>query len=118
MARIAAITIALLVPCAQAIAAPRVAVMSFTDASSETGYAALGKGLQSMLTSDLSQIPDLKLVERARLQELQKEIALGKTGGFDKKTTARASCSARRIWWSALSPWLAPRCASTRGSSP
>ena len=67
----------------------RVAVLDFTDASGQGDMAALGKGLQSMLTTDLSQVSTIAVVERARLLDLQGEITLGKDGWADPATAAR-----------------------------
>jgi TolB-like protein len=68
----------------------RVAVLPFTSASSDAGLDSLGKGLQSMLTTDLAQASALTLVERARLQDIESELALGRSGMIDAKTAARA----------------------------
>ncbi|HWN66818.1 MAG TPA: CsgG/HfaB family protein [Haliangium sp.] len=79
-------------PChaqARADARLRVAVMEFTSASSDAGLDSLGKGLQSMLTTDLAQASALALVERARLQDIESELALGRSGMIDARTAAR-----------------------------
>jgi TolB-like protein len=67
----------------------RVAVMEFTSASSDAGLDSLGKGLQSMLTTDLAQASALTLIERARLQDIESELALGRSGMIDARTAAR-----------------------------
>lgn len=67
----------------------RVAVLEFTSAASDAGLDSLGKGLQSMLTTDLAQASALTLVERARLQDIESELALGRSGMIDAKTAAR-----------------------------
>ncbi len=67
----------------------RVAVLEFTNASSEAGLEALGKGLQSMVTTDLARVASLTLVERSRLQEIVAEQKLGNTGLLDKATAAK-----------------------------
>jgi len=67
----------------------RVAVLEFDNASSEAGLEALGKGLQSMVTTDLSKVGAITLVERARLQEILSEQKLTGTGLIDKATAAR-----------------------------
>jgi TolB-like protein len=66
-----------------------VAVLEFTNASSDPGLAPLGKGLQSMLTTDLSAVAAIQLVERSRLQEIQQEIDLGGSGAVDPDTAVR-----------------------------
>jgi TolB-like protein len=67
----------------------RVAVMEFTNASKDPDLESLGKGLQSMLTTDLATVQTLAVVERDRLKDVQAEIALGRSAGFDKKSTAK-----------------------------
>ncbi|MSQ84829.1 MAG: hypothetical protein EXR77_18480 [Myxococcales bacterium] len=69
--------------------AMRVAVLEFGNASSEAGLEALGKGLQSMVTTDLSRVASLTLVERSRLQEIVAEQKLATTGLIDKTTAAK-----------------------------
>jgi len=69
--------------------AMRVAVLEFGNASSEAGLEALGKGLQSMVTTDLARVASLTLVERARLQEIVAEQKLGASGMVDKSTAAK-----------------------------
>jgi len=68
---------------------PRIAVVEFASASSDKELAALGKGLQSMIATDLAQVPGLRLVERDRLQEILAEQKLGRGGQLDKATAAR-----------------------------
>jgi len=67
----------------------RVAVMDFTAASTASALEVLGTGLQSMLTTDLSEVPTLALVERARLHDIQNELKLSQTGAVDKETAAK-----------------------------
>ncbi len=68
---------------------PRVAVLGFEDASTAQGYSALGKGLQSMLTTDLAKVPEIKLVERSRLEDVKAEIARSRGRAFDAKSAAK-----------------------------
>ena len=67
----------------------RVAILDFESASTDAAMNSLGKGLQSMLTTDLSQVGALQLVERQRLQDIQAELKLGQSSAFDKKTAAK-----------------------------
>jgi len=70
----------------------RVAVMEFTNAGAggDAGeLGALGKGLQSMVTTDLSQVPAFKLVERDRLRDIQSEMKLQRGKAVDQKTAAQ-----------------------------
>lgn len=76
-------------PQAQAEAALRVAVLEFTNASTDPKFDPLGKGLQSMLTTDLASVEALQLVERGRLTEIQAEIDLGRSGAVDADTAVR-----------------------------
>src|SRR5690242_18670382 len=67
----------------------RVAVMEFGDAGASGDLGSLGKGLQSMITTDLSQVPSFKLVERARLHDLQQELKLARSTLIDKSTAVK-----------------------------
>jgi TolB-like protein len=67
----------------------RVAVLEFDSTSADSELAPLGKGLQSMLTTDLSKVSSLRVVERQRLRDVQAEIAVARGAGFDQKTAAR-----------------------------
>jgi len=49
----------------------------------------LGKGMAAMLIHDLSQVPDLQVVERVKLQALLKEMNLGTSGLVDQKTAPK-----------------------------
>lgn len=66
----------------------RVAVMDFTNAAgSDLDH--LGKGLQSMLITDLAEVEAFELVERARLSDIRAELALSEGRLIDKKTAVR-----------------------------
>ncbi|MBX2804263.1 MAG: CsgG/HfaB family protein [Myxococcales bacterium] len=67
----------------------RVAVVEFDNAADTDDLDALGKGLQSMITSDLAQVSELQLVERARLDALRAELALSQSELTDPETAAR-----------------------------
>jgi Tfp pilus assembly protein PilF/TolB-like protein len=62
-----------------------VAVGVFTNLGSES-IEPLGKGIAALLIYDLSQVPDLRLVERVRLQTLIKEMQLGTSGMITPET--------------------------------
>jgi len=49
----------------------------------------LQKGLTALLIRDVSQVPDLTVVERDRLQALLEELRLGTTGLVDQKTAPK-----------------------------
>lgn len=66
----------------------RVAVMPFDNAGGDE-FEQLGVGLQSMVTTDLSQVDDVKVVERGKLQTLIGEMELATTGVVDPVTAAK-----------------------------
>ncbi|TMQ05770.1 MAG: hypothetical protein E6J91_39860 [Deltaproteobacteria bacterium] len=66
-----------------------VAVMEFTNASRDPELESLGKGLQSMVTTDLANVQALQVVERERLKDVQGELQLSRGQGFDKTTAAK-----------------------------
>jgi TolB-like protein len=72
-----------------AAAEMHVAVLEFTNASKDPELGSLGKGLQSMVTTDLANVATLKVVERERLKEVQGELKLSHGEGFDKTTAAK-----------------------------
>jgi len=54
-------------------------------------YKPLTKGISAMLTTDLKKnCPSLKLIERAKIQALIKEIALSQSGSIDASTAIQA----------------------------
>ncbi|HEX2689213.1 MAG TPA: CsgG/HfaB family protein [Kofleriaceae bacterium] len=66
-----------------------VAVLEFTNASKDAALESLGKGLQSMVTTDLANLATLKVVERERLKDVQGELKLSHSAGFDKTSAAK-----------------------------
>jgi TolB-like protein len=71
-----------------AVVAFTVAILPLTKGAGSEEYAGLGKALAGMITTDFSAVEELQLVERERLDELLKEINLGKSG-FVEGTTAQ-----------------------------
>jgi tetratricopeptide (TPR) repeat protein len=65
-----------------------VAVTSFSNLGSQD-LGPLGKGMAAMLISDLSKVPDLKVVDRIKLQALLDEMKLGTSGLVESKTAPR-----------------------------
>jgi TolB-like protein len=63
-----------------------VAVLYFDNHTGEARYDALGKGIAEMLITDLSGIPYLRLVERARLQDLLNEVEFSRSDHADPET--------------------------------
>jgi TolB-like protein len=78
-------------PLAASSAGPtvRLAVMEFTTAGNGPEIEGMGVGLQSMITTDLSNVASLALVERARLRDVASELKLAKSGLVDAATAAR-----------------------------
>jgi TolB-like protein/Tfp pilus assembly protein PilF len=64
------------------------AVTSFSNLGSKS-LAPLGKGMAAMLIADLSKLPDLKVVDRIKLQALLEEMKLGTSGLVNPKTAPR-----------------------------
>ena len=65
-----------------------VAVTSLKNLGSEN-LGPLGKGMAAMLIHDLSQVPDLQVVERVKIQVLLQEMNLGTSGLVDQKTAPK-----------------------------
>jgi TolB-like protein len=74
---------------AQAGGELRIAVLDFSGAAAASEMAALGAGLQSMITTDLAQVSSLVVVERARLAEVQRELKLSRSKQVDPATAVR-----------------------------
>ena len=66
-----------------------IAISYFDNTTSNSKYNALSKGIADMLITDLSKISDLEIVEREKLEELLKEIKLGKSSYFDQSTAQK-----------------------------
>ena len=81
------------------------AVFNFQPTGIEDGPA-LSKGLTAMIITDLSQIPQLQVVERERMQALLQEIRLGQTGIVDRDTAVKSGrlLLARHLVQGVISP--------------
>lgn len=66
-----------------------VAVLPFLNRG-DAAQAVLSKGLTAMVITDLSKVPGLKVLERAKLQKLIDEMQLSEAGLVDEKTALRA----------------------------
>ena len=66
-----------------------VAVLYFDNRTGRSDYDALGKGIASMMISDLSSVSQIQLVERDRLQDLVKEMEQQHTSYFDTTTAQK-----------------------------
>jgi TolB-like protein len=71
--------------------APRktVAILYFDNYTGKADYDPLGKGISSMMISDLSVVQEIQLVERERMQDLIKEIDAQHTRYFDSTTAVK-----------------------------
>ncbi len=67
---------------------PTVAVLPLHQAAGDPSWAGLGPGLAGVVTSELSTVPGIVLVERSRLDALVAEIELGDAGYLDPATAS------------------------------
>ncbi len=67
-----------------------VAVLPFTFSGADTSYKPLERGFAELVTTDLSQSSQLKVLERARIQALLDEIDLQRAAGTQTGTGVRA----------------------------
>jgi len=65
-----------------------VAISTFKNLGSEN-LGPLGKGMAALLIHDLSQVPDLQVVERVKLQALLQEMNFGTSGLVDQKAAPK-----------------------------
>ncbi|HEY0777057.1 MAG TPA: CsgG/HfaB family protein [Gemmatirosa sp.] len=99
LARAAAAERAIDAPARRLPAGGTLAVLPFAVAPRDTAFAPLGYALADLLTTDLARSPRVALVERARLGEVLRELALTTTGRVDSLTGPRAGrlMQARRL---------------------
>lgn len=62
------------------------AVLAFENNTGDPRYDPFGRGIAHMMTTDLSAVPTLQLVEREQLQALVDELDLQQTEYFDEDT--------------------------------
>lgn len=67
-----------------------VAVLYFRNVSERREWNTLLKGLTAILITDLGKVRSLRLVERAKLEVLMREIELSSSGLYDELTAPRA----------------------------
>lgn len=67
----------------------RIAVAEFANSSADRSLDPLGKGLQSMVVTDLAAAPGVTMVERQRFSDIVAEQKLARTGYVDRKRAAR-----------------------------
>ena len=77
---------------APAPAAPpkTVAVLYFDNNTGSADYDAMGRGVAAMLITDLSGVPEIRLVEREKLQAVLAEQKMQQSGFFDPATAVKA----------------------------
>jgi len=75
---------------ADSIAANAVAVFPLLYQGKNEELAALSKGLAEMMITDLSQVQQLEVIDRVRVQALLDEMALGQSGLIEAATAAKA----------------------------
>ena len=66
-----------------------VAVLYFDNNTGSANYDAMGRGVAAMLITDLSGVPEIKLVERERLQAVLAEQKMQQSKFFDSTTAVR-----------------------------
>lgn len=66
-----------------------VAVMPFASKATDAKQQTLSRGLTAMVISDLSRVPGLKVLERAKLQKIAEEIRLQSSGLTDDSSSVR-----------------------------
>ena len=74
---------------AESIPSNAIGVLGFNAEKVDPQYAALGRGLAEMLTTDLSKVSELRVVERLRLNEIKKELELSQSELTDKQSAPR-----------------------------
>ena len=68
-----ALTSVALASAAQAATTPTVAVMPFKDLSGSTGKGSIGEAIRETVTSDLKDVPGLKIIERGNIDKVLAE---------------------------------------------
>lgn len=76
-------------PTQASVAKLRVAVLDFTNASSERDMDPLSQALQSMVTTDLAQAQGIQLIERSRLKDILAELRLSHSRLIDPASASR-----------------------------
>lgn len=66
-----------------------VAVLPYINRG-DAAQAVLAKGLTALIVTDLSKVPGLKVLERAKLQKLVDELTLSKSGIVEQQSALRA----------------------------
>lgn len=66
------------------------AVLNFDNHTGRADYDPMGRGLAAMLISDLAVSPELRLVERERMQDVLREQDMQRSAMFDSTTAVKA----------------------------
>jgi tetratricopeptide (TPR) repeat protein len=66
------------------------AVLPMTFSGTDQTLAPLSRGMSDLLVNDLARSPELRLLERDRVQAMMDEIALSQSGRTDASTSVRA----------------------------
>ena len=69
--------------------AKTLAVLNFDNNTGKADYDPMGRGIAAMMITDLATSPELKLVERERMQDIVDEQKLSRSPMFDSTTAAR-----------------------------
>ena len=78
--------------------ATAIAVLDFVNRSPGDGYDWMAKGLADMVITDLSASARLVVVDRERIQEIARELALGTAGLVDESTAPQVGKIANVQW--------------------
>lgn len=76
-------------PASESPNAKTVAVLYFDNNTGSADYDNLGRGMASMMISDLSSVKDIQLVEREHMQDVLKEQDAQHTRYFDQSTAVQ-----------------------------
>lgn len=66
-----------------------IAVLEFENNSSDTRMEYLKKGIRDIITTDISQVSEISVIERTKLNEIFKELQLSESRYFDPKMSAK-----------------------------
>ena len=67
----------------------KVAVMEFENNSGKQDLEHLKKGIRDMITTDITQVNDITVVEQARIDQILKEINFSRSEYFDKENSVK-----------------------------
>jgi len=76
----------------------RMTILDFDNNSGIKKYNSLGKGLADMLTTDLTYVKGLKIVEREKLRVIMKEMNLSKSKYISKKSMLKLGKGLSANW--------------------